>query len=339
MNAAEIKQLATDLGADLVGIASAETLNAFPPDPQWPQTPDRISPHVKSVVVIVQHIPVAGFRAKHNIAVQYLDMLVLRRMDRIAYKIADHLERAGHPSFVTAAQETDWNLKTASYGRLSTRHLGIEAGLGTFGLEVNILTPEYGPRLYLTGILTELELEPDAPMTEQVCIGESCARCLYSCPTDAVRHFGIDKRNCAVEAQEFGFMTATQFFAKFVDASPEEKKEMIKARDVFGFWQGLLRVVGSFGDCPRCLAVCPVGNDYHAYLAEPQKIIPEKTPEKVAKAKAFKEARKNGDEVEGLSDWNVRWVGPEGYQGIVARQLQEFKRQQKERELEAAEDD
>jgi len=341
MNAAEIKQLATDLGADLVGIASAETLNAFPPDPQWPQTPDRISHHVKSVIVIVQHIPVAGFRAKHNIAVQYLDMLVLRRMDRIAYKIADRLERAGHPSFVTAAQETDWNLKTASYGRLSTRHLGIEAGLGTFGLEVNILTPEYGPRLYLTGILTELELEPDAPMTEQVCIGESCARCLYSCPTDAVRHFGIDKRNCAVEAQEFGFMTATQFFAKFVDASPNEKKELIKARDVFGFWQGLLRVVGSFGDCPRCLAVCPVGNDYHAFLAEPQKVIPEKTPEKVAKAKAFKEARKNGDEVTGLSDWNVRWVGPEGYQGIVARQLQEFKRQQKEREreLEAAEDE
>jgi epoxyqueuosine reductase QueG len=341
MNAAEIKQLATDLGADLVGIASAETLNAFPPDPQWPQTPDRISHHVKSVIVIVQHIPVAGFRAKHNIAVQYLDMLVLRRMDRIAYKIADRLERAGHPSFVTAAQETDWNLKTASYGRLSTRHLGIEAGLGTFGLEVNILTPEYGPRLYLTGILTELELVPDAPMTEQVCIGESCARCLYSCPTDAVRHFGIDKRNCAVEAQEFGFMTATQFFAKFVDASPNEKKELIKARDVFGFWQGLLRVVGSFGDCPRCLAVCPVGNDYHAFLAEPQKVIPEKTPEKVAKAKAFKEARKNGDEVTGLSDWNVRWVGPEGYQGIVARQLQEFKRQQKEREreLEAAEDE
>jgi hypothetical protein len=46
------------------------------------------------------------------------------------------------------------------------------------------------------------------------------------------------------------------------------------------FWQGLLRVVGSFGDCPRCLAVCPVGNDYHAHLADVQKVIPEKTPEK-----------------------------------------------------------
>jgi epoxyqueuosine reductase QueG len=335
MDAAEVKALAKSYGADIVGIASAKVLNAFPPDPQWPQTPERISPYVKSVIVIVQHIPVAVFRAKTAIPVQYMDMLVLRRMDRIAHRLAETLERNGHPSFVTAAQETDWNLKRASYGRLSTRHLGIEAGLGTFGLEVNILTPEYGPRVYLTGILTELELEGDAPITEQVCIGESCSRCLYSCPSDAVRHFGIDKRGCAVEAQEFGYAQITGFLDKFVDAPKEARKTMVKSRDVFGFWQGLLRVVGSFGDCPRCLAVCPVGNDYHAYLAEPQKEIPEKTPEKVAKAKAFKEARQKGDMPPGLSDWNRRWVGPEGYKGMVARQVQAFKKAQKERAADA----
>ncbi len=337
MDAAAVKALATDLGADLVGIASAKTLNAFPPDPQWPQTPESVSPHVKSVIVVVQHIPVAAFRAKTNIPVQYIDMLVLRRMDRIAFKLAEKLEAEGHPSFITAAQETDWNLKRASYGRLSTRHLGIEAGLGTFGLEVNILTPEYGPRVYLTGILTELELEPDAPLTEQVCIGESCSRCLYSCPSDAVRHFGIDKRNCATEAQEFGFAQITSFFDRFIDLPAEQKQEFIKSRGLFGFWQGLLRVVGSFGDCPRCLAVCPVGNDYHAHLAEVQKFIPEKTPAKVEKAKKFKEDRKAGADVPGLNDWNIRWVGPEGYQGMVARQMQEFKKKQRERE-EAAED-
>lgn len=337
MDAAEVKALAKSFGADIVGIASAKVLNAFPPDPQWPQTPERISPFVKSVIVIVQHIPVAVFRAKAAIPVQYMDMVVLRRMDRIAHRIAETLERAGHPSFVTAAQETDWNLKRASYGRLSTRHLGIEAGLGAFGLEVNILTPEYGPRVYLTGILTELELEGDKPITEQVCIGESCSRCLYSCPSDAVRHFGIDKRACATEAQEFGFAQITGFMDKLIDAPNAKKKEMIKSRDVFGFWQGLLRVVGSFGDCPRCLAVCPVGNDYHAYLAEPQKEIPEKTPEKVAKAKGFKEARQKGDMPPGLSDWNRRWVGPEGYKGMVAKQMQAFKKAQKEREAAAAE--
>ncbi len=332
MDAAEIKEYAREIGADLVGIAGAKMLNAFPPDPLWPQTPERISPKCKSVIVIVNRIPVAAFRARSGVVVQYINMMVLRRMDKIAYKIVERLERAGHPAFVTAAQETDWDYKKASYGRLSTRHLGIEAGLGTFGLEVNILTPEFGPRVYLTGILTDLELEPDRIITEQVCIGESCSRCLHSCPTDAVRHFGIDKRACAKEAQEFGFMTSLATWEAFIDGDNETKKTLFASRDIYGFWQGLLRVVGSFGDCPRCLAVCPVGNDYHAYLADAQKQIPEKTPEKVEKARGFKAARKSGAPVDGLNEWNRRWVGPDGYQGIVARQLQSFKQQQSARE-------
>jgi epoxyqueuosine reductase QueG len=320
----------------LAGVASAKVLNQFPPDPKWPQTPERISPHVKSVIVIVQHIPVGAFRCKQNVPVQYMDMLVLRKMDQVAWRLVEELERAGHPSFVVPAQETEWTYKRASYGRLSTRHLGIEAGLGTFGLEVNILTPEFGPRVYLTGVLTELELEAGAPMTEQVCIGESCSRCLYSCPGDAVRHFGIDKRACAEHAQEFGFAQILKFLDSMIDAdaagaTAERLAEMLRSRELFGFWQGLLRVVGSFGDCPRCLAVCPVGNDYHAHLADAQKVIPEKTPEKVALAKQFQVARKSAAPVAGLSDWNIRWVGPEGYKGIVARQLQEFKRMQAER--------
>ena len=329
-DAARIKARALELGADLAGIASVATLNAFPPDPRWPQTPDRISPYLKSAIVLVQRIPAGAFRAKLNEPVQYMDMLVLRKMDKIAYRLAQELENLGHPTFVTAAQETDWSLKRASYGRLSTRHLGVEAGLGTLGLEVNILTPEFGPRIYLTGVLTELELEPDERITEQVCIGESCSRCLHSCPPNAVLHWGIDKRGCATEAQEFGFMTMLQFMERVIDAPPEQRSAMLKTRDLYGFWQGLLRVVGSFGDCPRCLAVCPVGNDYHAHLADVHKHIPERTPEKDVLHKKYKDDRKSGAPVAGLSEWNRRWVGPEGYKGMVAKQMQEFKRKQKE---------
>jgi epoxyqueuosine reductase QueG len=331
MDAHQVKSLAREFGADLVGIASVKTLNAFPPDPLYPQTPERISPYVKSVVVIAKRIPVGAFRCRTTVPVQYIDMLVLRKMDKAAYRLVEALERAGHASFTTAAQETDWSYKRASYGRLSTRHLGIEAGLGTFGLEVNILTPEFGPRIYLTGVLTELELEPDHPMTEQVCIGESCSRCLYSCPSDAVLHFGIDKRACATEAQEFGFATILKFWERYLKSDGATQKHLLADRELFGFWQGLLRVVGSFGDCPRCLAVCPVGNDYHAHLSDLQKTVPEKTPAKVEKSRRFRDARKHGEPIVGLNDWNSRWVGPEGYKGIVARQLQAFKKLQKER--------
>src|SRR5262249_16717870 len=239
ISAALVKQRARELGADLVGIADAAILNAFPPDPLWPQTPERISPYVKSVIVLVQHIPAGAFRCKSNVPVQYMDMLVLRKMDKVAYRLAEELEAAGHPSFIVPAQETEWSYKRASYGRLSTRHLGVEAGLGTLGLEVNILTPEYGPRLYLTGVLTRLALAADRPMTEQVCIGESCSRCLYSCPGNAVLHFGIDKRGCAEHAQEFGFAQIVKFLEQVFDrqaagAPPQEFAAMARSRDFFG---------------------------------------------------------------------------------------------------------
>lgn len=335
LTADDVKAKTLDLGADLVGIASADVLNAFPPDPRWPQTPDAITPYCRSVIVVALAIPVAVFRTKLSLTVQYMDQAVLRRLDKVSHRLARWLEQNGWPSFITMGQETDLSLKNGSYGRLSTRHLGIEAGLGMMGLDVNILTPAYGPRVYLTGVLTELELEADSPMTEQVCIGESCSRCLHSCPTDAVLHFGLDKRDCAQAAQEFGYSVSTAFMRDYFAADRDGKKRMIRDRNIFGLWQGLLRVAGSFGDCPRCMAVCPVGNDYHAFLSEAQKEIPEKTPEKVAKGRAYQAIRKDGGAEDGrapgLDDWNIRWVGPDGYQGIVARQLTAFRARQAEK--------
>jgi len=154
---------------------------------------------------------------------------------------------------------------------------------------------------------------------------------LHSCPTDAVRHFGIDKRACALEGQQFGFFTILEFFERLVTAAGAEKARMVHTHNLFGFWQRLLRVVGSFGDCPCCLAVCPVGDDYYAHLANIQKVIPETTPEKIEKGRAFKRARLAGEPIDGLDGWNIRWVGPDGYRGAVARRFQEFKARQLER--------
>ena len=61
-----------------------------------------------------------------------------------------------------------------------------------------------------------------------------------------------------------------------------------------------------------------------------QKVIPERTPEKTQTQKQWQQARKAGEPIAGLSEWNARWVGPEGYKGMVAKQLQEFKKRQKE---------
>lgn len=320
LTAAFVKARAREIGADGVGIASAAVLNAHPPDPKHPQIPARIAPGIRSCVAFFKRIPAGAFRARDLACVHHVDQLVLREMDKIGYRLARVIEEHGHWAFQTAAQETVWEMKNASYGYLSTRHVAIEAGLGTIGLELNLLTPECGPRCYTTVVMTDAELEPDGKMTAQLCIGEPCSRCLYSCPGDAVLHWGLDKRLCAQYAQEYGFSTILKTLGHFLEA-PDVDGEIavLRQREFFGIWQGLLRVVGAFGDCPRCLAVCPVGDDYNRFLREQQREIPEKTDEKVARARAFLGMRKRDEVPAGMADGRVRWIGEAGYHGPLRR--------------------
>jgi epoxyqueuosine reductase QueG len=314
LDAAAVKAEARRLGADGVGIARTAVLDAHPPDPAVPQTPGRSWPEARSAVAFFKRIPAGAFRARDLACVHHVDQLVLREMDKIAYRLARFLEAHGHRAFQNAAQETVWEYKNASYGALSTRHVAIEAGLGTLGLELNLLTREAGPRCYTTVVLTDAVLDADPRPTEQLCIGEPCSRCLHACPADAVLHWDLDKRACATFAQEFGFAAILRVFrALAAAATPEARRTVLGGHEWLGIWQGLLRVVGAFGDCPRCLAVCPVGDDYQRFLREEQRDIPEKTEAKVARARELLGIRRGGEPVAALADGRVRWVGEAGY--------------------------
>lgn len=323
MTAAEVKARARALGADGVGIASAAALNANPPDPSHPQVPARIGPGIRSAVAFFKRIPAGAFRASSLACVHHVDQLVLREMDKVGYRIVRFLEDAGYQAFQTAAQETIWEFKNASYGALSTRHVAIEAGLGTLGLELNLLTREAGPRCYTTVVLTDADLEPDEVEADQLCIGESCSRCLYSCPADAVLHWNLDKRACSHFAQEYGFATILRALGAAVRAATSsDAMGTLTSTTAFGIWQGLLRVVGAFGDCPRCLAVCPVGDDYHLFLKEEQREIPEKNAEKVDRARQLLGIRRKGQPIPAMQDGRVRWIGAAGYRpptGVAGR--------------------
>ena len=287
----------------------------------------------KSVIVLGLRVPVASFRTREPEPYQMVNMMINRRLDKIARKVSEALERRGYAGLVMNNNSSDWELKSGTYGPLSLRHLAVEAGLGTLGLGVNFMCVEYGPRVNLSVVTTDAVLEPDEPLAEQLCIGEGCSRCLYACPTDAVLHFHIDKRQCSIEAQTTGFYGAADLFHKFVESDQETRRDILNSDRLLHYWQGLTRVWGCFGTCPRCTAVCPVGDDYHDFLAQPQKVIPETTPERIEKGKSYKAARKRGDEIPGLNEWNVRWVGPDGYSGKAAKaQRRKFQTEKSERE-------
>lgn len=313
IDSAAVKAAAKERGADLVGIIDCATINANPPDPTAPQTTDRIDPRYKTCIVLAKRMPVGEFLSDNRLAVAHTNQAICRYLERVAYRLSFWLEEQGIPSLQVVMDETDPQLKNGSYGYLSYRHLAVEAGMGTFGLEANLLTPEFGPRVYLTGVLTTAVLESDQRITEQLCIGPTCGRCLKACPPDAVQHWTLDKRACATMAQVHGVSSILKGPVRALMADPSRVHEILADPHQHEKFDAVTRVTEAFGVCPRCLETCPVGGDYQQYLAKEHRHIPEDTEEKGDRLAAMKEAERRGEVLPGNPDINRRHIGPDGY--------------------------
>ncbi len=80
-------------------------------------------------------------------------------------------------------------------GPVLERSLAVAAGLGAIGHHTQLLVPGAGARVALGVLLTDHELEADAPFTRDLC--GDCRACLQACPTGALREGeGLDARRC-----------------------------------------------------------------------------------------------------------------------------------------------
>jgi len=112
---------------------------------------------------------------------------------------------------------------------LPERSLAQKAGLGFIGKQSQLLSPKFGPWLFLAELVTDLELEPDLPYLGSC---GQCTICIDRCPTQAILpEGGIDARRC------IAYLT--------IEHKGEIAEEL---KPLIGDWV--------FG-CDLCLQVCP----------------------------------------------------------------------------------
>ena len=114
-------------------------------------------------------------------------------------------------------------------GPILERDFAQRAGLGFVGKHTNLISRKLGNWIFLSEILTTLELEPDTPEKNHC---GSCTRCLTACPTNAITApFQLDARKC------ISYLTI-----ELKGSIPLEFRKAIGSR-IYG--------------CDDCLAVCP----------------------------------------------------------------------------------
>jgi ferredoxin len=76
------------------------------------------------------------------------------------------------------------------YGRIGAIHhkpIAYMAGLGEIGRNTLLITPEFGPRVRVATISTELEVVPDEPMDLGIAkYCDKCKKCMRFCPTGSI---------------------------------------------------------------------------------------------------------------------------------------------------------
>jgi epoxyqueuosine reductase len=174
----EVKSFVLEQGMDLVGIASTAKLDELTPSGY--NRPRDLLPEAKSTVVMALQWNHALVDGLPELRPMYSRMMIMMNnfLDTAVLKISGFLKSKGFVSLpVHASDPYDLiNLK----GVLSHKHAAVQAGLGEFGLNNLLLTPQFGPRQRLAQILTDAELEPDNPMNRRLC-ENMIPNCKYAC--------------------------------------------------------------------------------------------------------------------------------------------------------------
>jgi epoxyqueuosine reductase len=121
-------------------------------------------------------------------------------LDTHALIVTSAIQDLGYQTMpISASQIVDWK---SQKGHLSHKHVARAAGLGWIGRNNLLVNEEFGSRIRLVTILTDLPLVIDAPSFKDC---GSCQDCLQVCPAGAIkeRQEDFDHLRCYEQLRTF----------------------------------------------------------------------------------------------------------------------------------------
>lgn len=220
----KIKRVARFLGASLVGIAKLDRrwiyktqINGEPYD-----IPDSIDRAI--VLAVEMDYEKIGTSPAYPSAVA--TALGYSKMAFLEIELADFIERLGYHA-----------IPCGNNVALSVP-LAIDAGLGQYGRHGLLITKEYGPRVRIAKILTDIPLIPDKPNHEfceaVIRFCEVCMKCAETCPS-----------------QSISYEKGRRWKGETKSNNPGTKKWYVNPVTCYGFW------TENGDDCSNCIRSCP----------------------------------------------------------------------------------
>jgi epoxyqueuosine reductase len=248
----EVKDLARSLGADLVGIASPDSIHLK----DNKASIEALLPGCRSLIVVAKRLNRDAISSGNTKIAQYDTLCTYQELDRVIYRITSHLNEMGFRAVaIPPNMPIDFGPETRGmYGEVNQKCAATAAGLGNIGISRLFLCPEFGPFVRMGSILATADLRPDEPLKEDVCT--KCLECVRRCPAGALGEDGsLDIGKCMKVSLLYGLPGVVRFGMKAVGLDDEELRAHIGSPALWELWQNLL--IGNFNNCFECINACP----------------------------------------------------------------------------------
>jgi len=171
-------------GADLAAVADTSRLAGIETDP-----PDLLGRYSRAISMAVRLsdgiMDSITERPTPLYARHYQNVNAL--LDHIATRISGLLQSWGGEALpIPASHILDEERFMAS---LSHKAVALHAGLGWQGKSLLLVTPQFGPRVRLVTVLTDLALPANAPLKNRC---GKCTNCVEACPAGAIKNASTD---------------------------------------------------------------------------------------------------------------------------------------------------